>query len=107
MDAWSTLQQLFDEEMIGAFHLVRTEALVRSAARAGVREPRSIVAEAVLDRLEHGVTMDEAIESVEDLVAIRHNRMLIDACRRALPDDEPRTNVIPWPGHRRRPITAA
>ncbi len=107
MDAWSTLQQLFDEEMIGAFHLVRTEALVRSAARAGVRDARSIVAEAVLDRLEHGVTMDEAIDSVEDLVAIRHNRMLIDACRRQMVDDEPRSNVIQWPAHRRHPITAA
>lgn len=107
MDAWPTLQQLFDEETIGAFHLVRAEALIRSAARAGVRDARSIVAEAVLARLEHGVTMDEAIESVEDLVAIRHNRMLIDACRREMPDDAPRSNVIPWPANRRRPITAA
>jgi len=81
MNAWSILTQLVDEELIDERQRTELHELVRSAALAGVRHPQWVVARRVLDRLETGDSVDEALLSVGDLVAIHHNRMLIDRCR--------------------------
>ena len=105
MNAWSTLMRLFDEELIDERQLTEIYGLVRSAALAGVRHPQWVVARRVLDRIETGDGVDEALCSVGDLVAIHHNRMLIERCR-GLPDVVSPA-VIVWPNLASHPIHAA
>jgi hypothetical protein len=105
MNAWSTLLALVDEELIDERQLSEIRELVRSAGVAGIRHSPSVVSQRLWDRLEAGDSVDEALRSVGDLVAIHHNRMLIDRCR-GMPDAVSAA-VIEWPRLSGRPIHAA
>lgn len=94
MNAWQVVVQLADEDLIEPHHLDAVEALVRSARLAGIANPHDAVAGALVDRLEDGLLIDAAIASVEELVAIRHNIMLIESGRRALRHDELGTGMV-------------
>jgi hypothetical protein len=107
MHAWSMVEQLADEELIDARHLASVEALVRSARRARVSNPEEAVAAALLSRLECGMLIDDAIARVEELVAVQHNRMLIDAGRRAYLVAEADAVVLTLPQAVVEPVHAA
>lgn len=108
MDAWPMIIRLTDEELMTADERERADTIVRSASLARIIEPREVVGAAIMDRLGAGVSMTAALDLVEELVAIRHNRMLIEAGRRGLPDDEGGdTRILLWPVRRSHPTFAA
>lgn len=108
MDAWSTIIRLIEDELVQPEEIDRVEAIVRSAALARITAPRQVVGEAVMDRLEAGVPMAAALDLVEELVAIRHNRMLIEAGRRGIADEgDEGARVLLWPSRRSHPTFAA
>ena len=81
MNAWPMVVRLAEEDLIEPRHLAAIEATVRSAKLARMGHPHDAVAAALLERLEDGLPIDEAIARVEELVAIHHNRMLIESGR--------------------------
>lgn len=94
MNAWQVVLQLAEEDLIEPRHVAAVDALVRSARLARVANAHDAVAGALLDRLEDGLLIDAAIASVEELLAIRHNVMLIESGRRALSDEELVTGMV-------------
>lgn len=88
MDPWVTLVRMVDEGRLATTALEDVRRLIGSACVAQVDQPRSMVSAAVLDHLERGASLTVAVAAVEELVAIRHNRMLIAAGRRGVDDAE-------------------
>ena len=81
MDPWQTIEDMI---RTGRFTHEQGETairLVRSAGVAGIRTPRATVAEELLERITSGRPVYDALADVEDLIAIQHNRMLIEAGR--------------------------
>ena len=108
MDAWSMIIRLTEEELMAPEELEHAEAIVRSASLARIVEPREVVAAAFMDRLGAGLSLATALDLVEEMVAIRHNRMLIEAGRRGLPDDgDDSARILLWPVRRSHPTFAA
>lgn len=106
MNAWSMIIELVDEELMSEDELAHVERIVRSAALARVGDAREVVAQAIVERLQAGASVAMALDVVEELVAIRHNQMLIDAGRRGYDDDED-TNVVRLRFRRSHPVYAA
>jgi hypothetical protein len=81
VDAWHTVEDMARIGRLTAEQLEAACKLVRSAAVAGIRSPRPTVATELLERITSGQAAYDALAEVEDLIAIQHNRMLIDAGR--------------------------
>lgn len=81
MDAWHAIEDMARRGRLTIEQLEAAHKLVRSAAVAGIRTPRATVAAELLERITSGQPVYDALAEVEDLVAIQHNRMLIEAGR--------------------------
>jgi hypothetical protein len=78
---------MVDDGRLEVSALESVRRLISSACIAEVDQPRTMVSTAVLDHLAQGWTLADSIAAVEELVAIRHNQMLIASGRRGY--DEP------------------